>query len=311
MAQLEAVLAEHLKSNVPFVQGVVDYVVANGGKRIRPILTLLSAKLSGYQGDAALKLGCSLEFMHTATLLHDDVIDNADLRRGRLSTNSKWGNQVGVLVGDFFYCRAMDILVAQGNFKILKVVTDAISVTTEGEIFEVTKSNDPSATEAEYMKIITDKTAVLMAAACQVGGILAQVSDDFEQSLRRFGLNLGIAFQLMDDMLDYTSPTEEFGKTNGTDLREGKLTLPLIIALKKCNTAEAQLIRQTIIADEIPAENFKPVLEIINRYDGVRETQAMAKSYIQKAQDALSIFKPSLERETLQTIADFVIHRRF
>lgn len=315
VAAMEGIVSKHLQSRIPFVQGVVDYVIQNGGKRLRPILTILSAKLTGYQGSASQKLtsqrlGAAIEFMHTATLLHDDVIDNAGLRRGRVTTNSKWGNHVSVLVGDFFYCKAMDILVGHGDLKVLKVITDAIATTTEGEILEIIKSNDPGTAENDYLQIITSKTAVLISAACQIGAVLSHVSEDYEHSLRRFGLNLGIAFQLMDDVLDYTSTEEEFGKTNGTDLKEGKLTLPLILTLKKCSESEAHIIKNTLIADEIASESFRQVLEIINRYDGIRDTLQLAKSYIQKAQENLVLFKPSLEKETLCAIADYVVRRK-
>jgi len=308
--QLEQVLTSHLESRIPFVKSVVDYVIENGGKRLRPILTILSARLSGYQGEASLLMGAAIEFMHTATLLHDDVIDSAQLRRGRKTTNTKWGNHVSVLVGDFFYCRAMDILVKHGDLKVLQAITDAITVTTEGEIFEITKSNDVSTTEADYLQIITNKTAVLMGAACQAGGILGSVSEDFEHALKRYGINLGIAFQLMDDVLDYTSIEAEFGKTNGTDLKEGKLTLPLILVLKKCSDVEAKVIKNAMIADEVSTELFQQILKIIQQYDGVRDTITLAKSYIQKAKGCLDPFRPSLEKETLLTIADYVIFRR-
>ncbi len=310
ITSLERVMADHLRSEVPFVQSVADYVVQNGGKRLRPILTILGARLSGYQGDASVALGAAIEFMHTATLLHDDVIDNAGLRRGRLSTNAKWGNHVSVLVGDFFYCRAMDILVKHKDFKVLKVITDAITSTTEGEIFEITKSNDLTTTEDDYIKIIIGKTAILIGAACQTGAILGNVSEEFEFALKKFGMNIGIAFQLMDDVLDYVSSEKEFGKTNGIDLKEGKLTLPLLVALKKCSDEEGQIIKKTLMVDELDPELFKKVLEIVQRYDGLRHTQLLAKKYVQEAQAALSPFKPSLEKDALMAIADYVIVRK-
>ncbi len=308
--ELEKVLTQNLSSRVSFVENVVGYVIQNGGKRLRPILTLLSAKLSGYQGRDAIAIGAAIEFMHTASLLHDDVIDNAPLRRGRETTNRKWGNHVCVLVGDFFYCRAMDILVKQGDLKVLRVVTDAVTVTTEGEIFEITKNNDPTTSEDDYLKIITSKTAALMGSACQAGAILGHLSEDFESALKYFGLYLGIAFQLMDDVLDYTSSVEEFGKASGTDLREGKLTLPLIVALKKSSEIETQIIRNALITDTLEKPIFEQVLKIIHKYDGASETIRMAESYIQKAKDKLSPFKPSLEKETLLTIANYVVLRK-
>lgn len=310
MDQLELVLSEHLQSPIPFVQGVVDYVIRNGGKRLRPLLAILSSKLCGYQGDAGIRLGAAVEFMHTATLLHDDVIDNASLRRGRFSSNKKWGNHVSVLVGDFFYCRAMDILVRHGDLRVLQVMTDAMTTTTEGEIFEITKSNDLGTTEADYLQIITNKTAVLIAATCQIGALLGHVSEELEHALKRFGLNLGIAFQLIDDVLDYSSVEEEFGKANGTDLKEGKLTLPLIYALKKSNDEEGRFIKNAVIADETNPETFNQILEIIGKYNGLRETASLARSFIEKAKEQLQAFKPSLEKDTLMTIADYVICRK-
>ncbi|MBI4411922.1 MAG: polyprenyl synthetase family protein [Deltaproteobacteria bacterium] len=308
--ELERFLTDKLASRVPFVQSVASYVIQNGGKRLRPILTVLSAKLAGYKGSAAVPLGTAVEYMHTASLLHDDVIDNAQLRRGRASINNKWGNHVSVLVGDFFYCRAMDLLVQSGDLRILKVLTDVITTTTEGEIFEITKSNDLATTEKDYLQIITSKTAALMAGACQAGAILGNVSEEFEHALRKFGLNLGIAFQLQDDILDYIATEEEFGKKHGTDLNEGKLTLPLILALKKCSEEELRIVKDTLISDSIDPAVFSRILAIINRYDGIRETGRLAKDYIDKAKDSLSLFRPSLERDTLLSIADYVVLRK-
>ena len=204
----------------------------------------------------------------------------------------------------------MDILVKHKDFKVLKVITDAITSTTEGEIFEITKSNDLTTTEDDYIKIIIGKTAILIGAACQTGAILGNVSEEFELALKKFGMNIGIAFQLMDDVLDYVSSEKEFGKTNGIDLKEGKLTLPLLVALKKCSEEEGQIIKKTLMVDELEPELFKKVLDIVQRYDGLRHTQMLAKKYVQEAQAALSPFKPSLEKDALMAIADYVIVRK-
>lgn len=310
LADLEVCISKSLDSKVPFVQSVVEYVIQKSGKRLRPILTILSAKLSGYQGPGSISVGASIELMHTASLLHDDVIDNAALRRGRATPNKKWGNLVSVLVGDFFYCRAMDLLVRHGDLKVLRAVTDAVTTTTEGQILEISKSNDLATTQDDYLEVIRGKTATLIAACTQSGAILGQVSEDFEVALRRFGMNLGMAFQLMDDVLDYTSTEEEFGKVNGTDLKEGKLTLPVILALQRASVTDAQLIKDTLLSDQVERERLKSVLSIIERADGIRDTIKLAKSYIQKAKESLSPFKPSLEKEILLTIADYVLIRR-
>ncbi len=248
--------------------------------------------------------------MHTASLLHDDVIDSAPMRRGRETTNRKWGNQVSVLVGDFFYCRAMDILVRHGDTKVLRVVTDAVTILTEGEILEITKSNDFQTTQEDYLRIITGKTASLIGAACQCGAILGGVSEEFEHSLKRFGLNLGIAFQLVDDVLDYTAAVEEFGKVNGTDLREGKLTLPLILAISRSTEKDRSIIRKALITDNTSPKEFVEVLRIVEECEGIRDTIKMARGYVDRATLGLASFKPSLEKETLQRIADYVISRK-
>lgn len=307
--ELDRVMQSNLHSPIPFVEDVVHYVTDNGGKRLRPVLTILAAKLSGYEGEATISLGVAIEFMHTATLLHDDVIDRAMLRRGRPSINKKWGNHISVLVGDFFYCRAMDMLVKHGDLRVLRVITDAITTTTEGEIFEITKSNNLTTTEDDYLQIIHGKTAALIGAACHCGGILGRLSENYEQALKNFGVNLGIAFQLIDDVLDYTSDEVTFGKTQGIDLREGKLTLPLILVLKRATEEEKGIIKNALVADEIEESLFQQVAKIIQKYDGIRETNKLAQSYVQKAKDSLSPFKPTLEKETLMAITDYVVLR--
>ncbi|MDO8519989.1 MAG: polyprenyl synthetase family protein [Deltaproteobacteria bacterium] len=310
MEDLEKAVKFHLASKVPFVESVVDYVIKNGGKRLRPLLTVLGARLSGYSGSASVNLGAAVEFMHTASLLHDDVLDNAGIRRGRATTNVKWGNHVSVLVGDFFYCRAMDILVSQGDIRILRVITDAITTTTEGEILEITKSNDVGTTRDDYLKVIDGKTAALFGASCQIGAILGNVSSEFEKALHKFGFKLGMAFQLMDDVLDYTSAVEEFGKASGTDLREGKLTLPLIIALEQCRKEEAQKIKNVLISDSTTSAHFNEIFQIVERYGGISGTISLAQSFVTQAKEELAVFKPSLEKETLLSIADYVLLRK-
>jgi octaprenyl-diphosphate synthase len=250
-----------------------------------------------------------MEFFHTATLMHDDVIDNAKLRRGQPSTNNKWGNQVAVLVGDFFYCQASSLLVGTGNMKIIKMVTQAMLSTTEGEILEISKSNDLATTEEDYLKIITDKTAVLMATSCAIGGVLGNVSEEYIAALGEYGRSLGVAFQLADDVLDYISD-DAFGKAQGTDLREGKLTLPLLTALRHCSNDERRLIKDVMIADSLDDGRLRDVIGLINKYGGIEKTLSLAKTYVQKACDALHIFKPSMEKDALLTLASYVIARK-
>lgn len=308
--QIEKNMLSLLSSQVPFVQSVAEYVIQNGGKRLRPVLTVLCSKLSGFHGEDMYRMGACLEFIHTASLLHDDVIDNAKIRRGKSSANAKWGNHVSVLVGDFFYCRASQLLTEQGDLKILKTVTDAITALTEGEVLEITKSADLETTKEDYLSIIRNKTAVLFAAASQVGGILGAVDEDFEKAFYNYGLNLGMAFQLSDDVLDYTSSQEIFGKENGIDLKEGKLTLPLIIALQKAMPEEKQIIKNSLLSRNLAEDSFQKVFSIINKYEGFQSTYHFAKEYVKAAKESLSPFKASLEKDILLSIADHSIERK-
>jgi octaprenyl-diphosphate synthase len=307
--ELERVMIGLLSSQVPFVQSVAEYTIKNGGKRLRPILTLICARLAGSQGLSAYKMGSCIEFVHTASLLHDDVIDNAKLRRGKPSTNSKWGNHVSVLVGDFFYCRASQLLTEQGNLKILKIVTDAITALTEGEVLEITKNLDLNTTEDDYLAIIKNKTAILFAAASQIGGVLGNVSEEYELALRNYGLNLGMAFQLADDALDYTATEEVFGKESGIDLQEGKLTLPLLVAIKCATPTEQQTIKSALMSDKIEKSVFQEIRDIILKYQGFDETYKMAQSYVELAKEQILPFRPSIEKDILLHIADYVTAR--
>lgn len=308
--ELESVMLGLLDSQVPFVKSVAEYVIQNGGKRLRPILTLLCAKMSGFNDIPAYKMGACIEFVHTASLLHDDVIDNAHVRRGRPSANNKWGNHVSVLVGDFFYCRASQLLTEQGNWKILKTVTDAITALTEGEVLEITTNSDYNTSNEDYLKIIENKTAVLFAAACQVGGILGNVSEEFELALRNYGFNLGVAFQLADDVLDYVSSEEVFGKQSGIDLQEGKLTLPLILTLQRCKPEEAKIIKSALMADRVEPGQVKEVADMIRNYNGFEETYDLAQSYIDKAKRNIEPFRSGIEKDILVGIADYVLSRK-
>lgn len=309
LSLLEGVISSKLTSNIPLVEEAARYTLSAGGKRIRPILCLLAARIGGGLSPEALKLAAALEFIHTATLLHDDVLDHATLRRGRPSANARWGNHVSILVGDFLYCRASEILVELGNLRILKQVTDATSATTQGEIFEIVRANDSQTTEGEYIDIIANKTARLMSASSQVGAIFAQLPEEFEAALRDYGHALGISFQLADDVLDYAADEAVFGKTSGTDLREGKLTLPLIVALGRSAPAESMLIKNALIADRLDDLRFKEVAGLVKKYDGIAYSIELARSFVEKAKGALKPFKPSIEKECLAALADYAIER--
>lgn len=309
LVSLENFFKQRINSKVPLVTNAISYIIDNGGKRLRPILTILSARLAGYQGERAISVGAAIEMMHTASLLHDDVMDNAEIRRGQTSANQKWGNLVSVLVGDYLYCQAMDILVENGDLDILRSVTDAISLTTEGQIHEITKTHQVEMNYEEYLEVITGKTAELIAASSHAGGILGQLTDDLAEQLKNYGLYLGIAFQLMDDILDYVADEKMFGKACGVDLREGKLTLPLIITLEKCSTSESKLIKSTLIKDQTDEDAFREILNIMQHYNVIEASKKHALDYIGKAKSSLDSFRPSIEKDSMIALADYVVER--
>ncbi len=309
MAEVENIFAAHLKSDVSLVTQAARYVTQNGGKRIRPAIFLLSAALAGRNDNRLPYLAAAIELIHTASLLHDDVVDNASLRRGKPSAKVKWGNHVSVLVGDFLWCKASEFFLNHGSDRLSKVVTKAITAITEGEILEITRLNDITVDEATYRKIIEGKTAALFGICGQGAAIMQNLSEKFEAALEEFGFNLGIAFQLKDDVLDYISDDDRLGKESGADLREGKLTLPVILSLKQATPEEASLIREAMMTGQISKDQFKIIVDIVTRYGGIEETSSLARRYIDKAKASLSVFKPSIERDALMALADYTVER--
>jgi octaprenyl-diphosphate synthase len=301
---------KNLKSNVPIISAIGEHLLCSGGKRYRAKLLLLSAKLCGYRGDRHVSMASLIEFIHTATLLHDDVVDRAELRRGMDSANSIWGNEASVLVGDFLFTKCFTLMVENGNWKVLHTISKATMTMAEGELAELMKTNDLSLTEKNYLSIITRKTASLISAATQIGAILGNVSKEKERALSRYGIGVGIAFQLIDDNLDYTSNEEEFGKKIGIDLQDGKITLPLIFTLQRCNQEERECIQKTVESHPITKEAFFRVVEIIEKYRGVDYTLKKAKKYVERAKDHLQVFRNSKEKEALCSLADYVLERR-
>jgi octaprenyl-diphosphate synthase len=300
----------NLRSNVPIISAIGEYLLLSGGKRFRAKLLLLSSKLCGYRGDVHISMASLIEFIHTATLLHDDVVDRAELRRGIDSANSKWGNEASVLVGDFLFTKCFSLLVQSGNWKILQIMSKATTTMAEGELEELVRTNDLSLTEDGYLSIITRKTASLISAATQIGAILGHVSEEKERALSEFGMNVGIAFQLIDDHLDYTSNEEEFGKKIGIDLQDGKITLPLIHTLHHCNKKEEAFIRETVESKPIIKDKFFRVVEIIHRYRGIQYTWEKARDYVERAKSYLHLFPGSKEKEALYALANYVLERR-
>lgn len=309
MAEVETIFAAHLKSDVELVTQAARYVTQNGGKRIRPAIFLLSSMLSGQKHERLPYLAAALELIHTASLLHDDVVDNAALRRGKPSAKAKWGNQVSILVGDFLWCKASEFFLHHGSDRLSKAVTGAITAITEGEILEITRLNDMTIDEGVYQRIIEGKTAALFGICGQGAAIIQNLSPRFETALEKFGFNLGIAFQLKDDVLDYISNDDRLGKDSGADLREGKLTLPLIISLKRCDKDEMHLVREALLSGQIAKDQFRKIVDIVHHYKGIEETASLAGRYAEKAKACLDIFKPSIERDALLGLADYVVDR--
>ncbi|GAB6082308.1 polyprenyl synthetase family protein [Desulfuromonas carbonis] len=310
LQRVEAQFKIDLTSDVVLIRKVGEYVLASGGKRIRPILLLLCARLAGYRGDAHIGLASVVEFIHTATLLHDDVVDSAVLRRGNASANSVWGNEASVLVGDFLFAKSFSLMVRGGSLAVLQALSDATTQMAEGEVQQLISTCDLDIDEASYLNVIENKTAILISAACRVGGILGNLEPQQEEALAAYGMDLGIAFQLMDDALDYVADQDEFGKAKGHDLAEGKMTLPLIHALRQCTPAERQEVAVIVEAEDLDDVALTRVTALIERYQGIEYTRRRAADMVARAKSHLAAFASGQERDALETVADYVLSRR-
>jgi len=310
LQRVEVELLRNLESPVLLIPKVGKHIILGGGKRFRPLVLILAARFCGYMGSCLIPLAGVFEFIHTATLLHDDVVDNAEVRRGNTSVNSVWGNETSILVGDYLLSKAFSLLTSIGDLAILKLMSEATTRLAQGEIMELAKSGDPFVTEDDYISIVKEKTAVLISAACQAGAILSHASYEKEMALEGFGLNLGIAFQLIDDMLDYVSTEEEFGKAIGNDLSEGKITLPLIHTLRVSNKSDRERIVKIIESEDIEEQDFSTVVDLIRDYDGIDRTYERARKYAKTARGFLQDLEASKEKEALLSLADYVLERR-
>jgi len=311
LQRVEEEFRRRLKSRVPLITQIAEHLVKSGGKRLRPAFLILSAKLCGYDGDAHIPLAGAIEFIHTATLLHDDVIDNAEVRRGNPSANTLWGNEASVLVGDFLFSRSFSMMVEVGDMRVLEIVAQATTHLAEGETLELVKTADLETTEEENLELIVQKTASLISAATRVGAVLGGAPPEQEEALAEYGLQVGIAFQLVDDCLDYAGQAEALGKGVGVDLREGKVTLPLIHTLKNCTQEERRRIRDVVLAEELDQRGLGQVLDLVQKYGGISYTMGRAREYVERGKEALSLFPPSTEREALLSLADYVLKRRY
>jgi octaprenyl-diphosphate synthase len=309
LKNVELQFKKDLHSDVPLIQKVGEYVISSGGKRIRPMLLILSAYLCGYHGPRHVPIASVIEFIHTATLLHDDVVDNANLRRGLASANTLWGNQASVLVGDFLYCKSFALMVADGDLNILKLLAKATTVLAEGEVLQLIFTRNPEITEEQYIDVVKCKTAILLSASCQAGAILGESSPEREAALREFGMELGIAFQMVDDSLDYCASEEQFGKSIGHDLEEGKITLPLIHTLKCCTAGEREQIANIVKKELIDKNDINMIFDLVEKYGGIDYSLAMAKNFSDRSKKCLDIFEDSPGKSALLELADYIVTR--
>ncbi|WP_417595630.1 octaprenyl diphosphate synthase [Oceanospirillum sp.] len=306
-AALNTYIIDQLHSRVPLVEKIAEYIVDSGGKRMRPLLVLLTCKALSCDNDKRIPLSALVEFIHTATLLHDDVVDESDMRRGRDTANNKWGNAPSVLVGDFLYTRAFELMVNIGHMDILKIYANATNVIAEGEVLQLTNVRNPKITEAQYMTVIKAKTAMLFEAATQSAAVLSGASQEQQDMMADYGNYLGLAFQLQDDLLDYQGDAGAMGKNVGDDLAEGKATLPLIRAMEVGTEDEAKLIRKAIRKGGL--EFLEPVLEIISKTGALQYTEQKAFEMADKAKVCLNCLPESPFRERLALFADMAVKR--
>jgi octaprenyl-diphosphate synthase len=307
--KLEFSIDKLISTKISFIKKIVNYIIKSGGKRVRPILVILSAKLCGYRGEKYIPFAAIIEFIHTATLLHDDVVDNARTRRGASTVNMVWGNEPSVLVGDFLYSKSFELMSKEGNPEILKIISQATTALSEGEILEIIKTANVDTTEKDYFEIIGNKTAILFSAACEIGAILGTVTTKQRDALKNFGYKLGIAFQLRDDILDYTSYDDILGKHVGTDLKEGKITLPFIHALKSASDKEKLSVIKILKKRTISQKDFEWVSKLMEKYNGIEYASMATEKYLEDAKKHLDLFPASQYKSALLSLADSMLKR--
>lgn len=307
MKGVETLIESRMRSYVQLIPEISDHIIKSGGKRLRPLLLVITSDLCGYHGERRFSLASVMEFIHTASLLHDDVIDHANIRRGKPSANSIWGNSASVLVGDYLYSSSFNILAEDGDQPIQKLLSITTSAMAEGELIQLARCGDINTSEREYFSVIEKKTAILISAACAIGALLAQAPEEKVEALTKFGMRLGTAFQLTDDTLDYIAREDDFGKTIGMDLKEGKITLPLIRTFKQCTPDEKGRIERAV--QDFGEEAVQEISSLITTYGGIDYSLDKAKQLIEEGKAFLDIFDDSTPREALLTIADYVIQR--
>jgi octaprenyl-diphosphate synthase len=309
MLRVNAMILSRTGSDVSMIPEVANHLISSGGKRLRPMLTLATAGLSGYAGDGHVKLAASVEFMHTATLLHDDVVDGSDMRRGKIAARIKWGNEASVLVGDFLLGQAFRMMVEVGSLRALDILSAAATVIAEGEVMQLAAAKNTETTEDEYLAVIRGKTAELFAAACEVGPVIADRPKAEQAACRSYGMNLGIAFQLVDDALDYGGTAAALGKNVGDDLREGKITLPVVLSFRRGSADERLFWKRVLEQGEVEAADLDKAIAIMRRHRALEDTVERARHYGAIARDALALFPDGPMKQALLDTVDFCIAR--
>ena len=310
MVQIEAYLDQYISSDIKLIPEVAHHLIDSGGKRFRPLLHLICSRLCGFKGDSRFPLAASIEFIHTASLLHDDVIDEAVIRRGKTSANHVWGNAASVLVGDFLYSKAFTLFSIIGDLDIFRLMSKMTNIMSEGEVFQLMKCGDTNLTEAEYLSIVEKKTAVLISAACESSAVLACAPKEKIRALGQYGYKIGMAFQITDDTLDYMAREEDFGKAIGKDLEEGKMTLPLIYTLARCSQTERDMIKTTIENKSFSPKTIRKIFALIQGSGGIDYSLNRAQTFIRESINDLDVFNDSPAKGHLRAVADYVLSRK-
>ena len=309
LREVEREFARHVQSQVALIPTIGDYIQNGGGKRIRPAVLLMAARMAGYSGERAVLYASVLEFIHTATLVHDDIIDESQLRRGREAVHTRWGNHVTVLFGDFLYLKSMSLALTQDDLAVIRLLCDVTLRIVEGEIYQLTKNGDADLTEAEHFEIVQSKTAYLFAGCARIGGMLGPTTRDQQEALWQYGLNIGMAFQIVDDLLDFTGEEVALGKPVGGDLREGKLTLPVIHIRDRGGPRAAALLRKVVEAREVSLEEWREIRALLTQNRSIEYAQRVASDYVERAKKTLYSFPSSDARDALMFLPDYVVSR--
>ena len=310
LTAVNRLIVEKMQSPVALIPQLAGHIIAAGGKRLRPMLTLAAARLCGYgEGERHCALAACVEFIHTATLLHDDVVDESLLRRGQESANAVWGNQASVLVGDFLFSRSFELMVEDGSLEVLRILSNASAVIAEGEVLQLVTTNDTGTGEEDYLEVIRCKTATLFAAAAEIGAVVAERPEAEQKSLAEYGMNLGIAFQLIDDLLDYSALQAQLGKTVGDDFREGKMSLPVVLAFARANDEEREFWTRTIARMEQEEGDLDHAITLLQKHGVLDETAARARDYAARAKQALAVFPEGEIRAAMMEAVDFAVDR--